>query len=324
MSQSTYQTFHTFAGFTLHSPSGYLRISGPHQLDFLQRQTTNDLHQLSEKRALLTVLTSPTARLLDVFYLMQGTQADEPVIDALSLTGNSKGMAGYLKSRIFFMDRVSVADLSPDFVQLSLGGPHASDVLIEAGLAAPRQVDEIMSASLDGVDVFSLRQDPRVAFPYRLIIPSGRCEAVKAALLKAGAVYLSPDIFEILRLEAGLPAASHELVEAYTPLELNLESAVSDTKGCYTGQEVLARQRTYDKVTRKLVGLRLEAPVNAGDEVLDEERSAGSITSAGVSPRFGPLALAVLRRPFSEPGSQVRIKIDGQDIKGVVHSLPFT
>ena len=121
MTDSSYQSFHTSAGFYQHLPSGYLRISGPHQVDFLQRQTTNDLHLLSEKHALLTVLTSPTARLLDVFYLLPEAQAGEPSIGVISLTGNGKKVAAYLKSRIFFMDRVSVADLSPDFAQLSLG-----------------------------------------------------------------------------------------------------------------------------------------------------------------------------------------------------------
>ncbi len=142
--------------------------------------------------------------------------------------------------------------------------------------------------------------------------------------MQAGAVELTPDIFEILRVETGLPAAYHELVEAYTPLELNLETAIVDTKGCYTGQEVIARQRTYDKVARKLVGLRLEASVSNGADVLAESRPAGVVTSAILSPRLGPLALAVLRRPHNEPNTHVQIKADDQLVNGVVQALPFS
>jgi folate-binding protein YgfZ len=323
MTDTDYQVFNDFAGFYLISPAGYLRLSGPHQVEFLQRQITNDINFLAARGALFTALTSAAARLLDVFYLLPAAQAGEPAIDVVSLTGNGRGMAGYLKSRIFFMDRVSVADLSPDYAQLSLGGPQAREALAKAGVADPPGVGQGVVTSIAGVEARLVGQDPQIGFPYRLIVPTSGCEAVRSALLQGGAAGLSEDSFEILRLEAGLPRAAHELVEAYTPLELNLESAISEAKGCYTGQEVLARQRTYDKVTRKLVGLALEAPVTAGAEVLVEGRSVGNVTSAALSPRLGPLALAVLRRPHNEAGIQVQVKTEGQPVKGAVTSLPF-
>jgi tRNA-modifying protein YgfZ len=323
MTGSSYQSFQTSAGFYQHSPAGLLRIRGPHQVNFIQRQTTNDMQTLTQQRALFTILTAPNARLLDAFYLMHGAQEGEDSIDVISMTGNGRGMAAYLKSRIFFMDRVSVTDLSPDVVQISLGGRQAAEVMIKAGFSTPPQVNEYQAVSLDGVDICVLGQESQIGFPYRLIIASADCGRVKSALLRVGAVELSPDVFEILRVENGLPAAMHELVEAYTPLELNLETAISDTKGCYTGQEVIARQRTYDKVTRKLVGLRLEASVTNGAEVLAEGRPAGVVTTAVLSPSLGPIALAVLRRPHNEPNTHVQIKGEGQPVNGIVQGLPF-
>jgi tRNA-modifying protein YgfZ len=132
-------------------------------------------------------------------------------------------------------------------------------------------------------------------------------------------VELSDAEYEILRLEAGLPAAGHELTEEYTPLETGLEQLVSTSKGCYTGQEVLARQVNYDKVTRHLAGLRLKAEVPAGSSVTSEGKPAGIITSIAISPRLGPIALAVLRRPYHEPGTAVSVG----EIKGTVEALPF-
>ena len=233
------------------------------------------------------MLTAPNARLLDVFYLLPGVRESEEAVEVVSLTGSGRAMTAYLKSRIFFMDRVTVTDLSQDFVQISLGGRQAAQVLAKAGIPTPSQVDEYQTGSLSGVELHVLGQDAQIGFPYRLIFASAGCETVKSAIMQAGAVELSPDIFEILHVELGLPAALHELVEAYTPLELDLETAISDTKGCYTGQEIIARQRTYDKVTRKLVGLRLEESVSNGAEVLAEGRPAGVVTSVSLSPPAG-------------------------------------
>jgi tRNA-modifying protein YgfZ len=323
MTGSSNQSYQSSGGFFIHSASGYLSIHGPHQIDFIQRQTTNDVQLLKQHKALLTVLTAPNARLLDVFYLLPGAHGGEDAVDVISLTGNGRGMMAYLKSRIFFMDRVSVTDLSQDFMQVSLGGRQAAEILSNAGLPTSPQADEYKTASLAGVELRVLGQDAHIGFPYRLIFAAAGCEAVKSALMQAGAFELSPDDFEILRVEAGIPAVAHELVEAYTPLELNLETVISDTKGCYTGQEVIARQRTYDKVTRKLVGLRLEAPAANGAEVLADGRPAGVVTSAVLSPRLGPIALAVLRRTHNEANTRIQVKADGEPLNGVVQALPF-
>jgi folate-binding Fe-S cluster repair protein YgfZ len=100
-------------------------------------------------------------------------------------------------------------------------------------------------------------------------------------------------------------------------------SAIHEAKGCYTGQEVIARQINYDKIARRLVGLRLDAPVSAGATVLVEGRSAGEVTSAALSPRCGPIALAVLRRPHFAPGTPVSVTEAAGAVHGTVTALPF-
>ena len=84
---------------------------------------------------------------------------------------------------------------------------------------------------------------------------------------------LAPEDYETLRVEAGLPAVGHELTEDYTPHETNLAAWISETKGCYTGQEILARQVTYDKITRHLVGLKLDAPAQAAATIPSQGRA---------------------------------------------------
>jgi folate-binding protein YgfZ len=126
---------------------------------------------------------------------------------------------------------------------------------------------------------------------------------VLGVLQDAGAAELSAETWQVLRVEVGLPAASAELVSEYTPLEIGLVEAVAAEKGCYTGQEVIARQITYDKITQHLVGLKLESPAEPGGRLYAEDRPVGTLTSAALSPRFGPLGLAVVRRPFHQLGS---------------------
>lgn len=323
MPDPDYQIFYDSAGFYIHAQAGCLQVSGAHQVEFLQRQTTNDLHLISENRVLLTALTTPAARLLDLFYVLPGFTSSDPSIQVISLTGNGKGMAAYLKSRIFFMDQVTVTDQSQDFAQISLGGPNAADLLARAGLSHVPQPGEYITTEISNVEVRLLGEHLQVGFPYRLLIPTTGLEAIRSALLGSGAAELSPQTYDVLRIEAGIPAAAHELTDAYTPLELNLEAAISSTKGCYTGQEIIARQRTYDKVTRKLVGLRLSALVRPGAEILAAGRQVGSLTSSALSPHLGAIGLAVLRRPSHEPGTQVEAKTNGSPVSGVVVELPF-
>jgi folate-binding protein YgfZ len=127
-------------------------------------------------------------------------------------------------------------------------------------------------------------------------------------------------------VENRLPAPEAELTGDFTPLEIGLEAAVSTTKGCYTGQEVIARQLNYDKVTQHLVVLRMQAPGKAGERAWVEGRPVGLLTSAAQSLRFGPLALAVIKRPYHQPKTGVIIGGDGKagGTPAVVAELPLT
>jgi folate-binding protein YgfZ len=110
------------------------------------------------------------------------------------------------------------------------------------------------------------------------------------------------------------------LTDAFNPLEANMAWVCADDKGCYTGQEIIARQITYDKVTRTLVGLRSRHAMAPGMDVLAGERQAGSVTSAIQDPDSEAyLALAIVKRPANEPGSEVTVA--GQP--AIVTTLPF-
>jgi folate-binding protein YgfZ len=314
-----YEAAATGAAYFHQAQSGYLRISGMDRHAFLQRQTTNDLRDLKAGLSLVTVLTSPAARILDVLTLLEELDA----IGVITLPGYGGNTARYLKSRIFFMDKVTLEDASAEYSQIDLIGPQVQTVLQRVGLIIPDGERHVVSGEITGNPVRVLGQHQP---GYRLLFPAAAFSEVSAALGAAGTVPLSPEAYEILRIEAGIPAAGHELSEENTPLETGLAWTVSDNKGCYTGQEVIARQITYDKITRQLVGVHLERPAQPGDRLrsLEEKRSVGTVTSAVTSPRFGSIALAIVRRPYHISGIQLTLGDQTSSSTAIVVDLPFT
>lgn len=315
-----YEAARTYAAFFIQPDAGYLRINGEDRIAFLQRQTTNDLRLLGPDRAMVTVLTSPTARILDVFLLLQEPDA----IGVITLPGRGAATGRYLRGRIFFMDRVTVTDASATVAQIDLEGPHAEAVLHALGVIQTPALDQVILATICGVPTRVIGRKGLTGFGYRLLVPAEASGTAIKALGDGGVTPLTVESYETLRVEAGMPGPRSELTEEYTPLEVRLQDAISDRKGCYTGQEVIARQITYDKVTRRLVGLQLETPVVVGNQVLAEGKPVGVITSAAISPRFGPIALAVIKRPYDQPGTAVTAVGESSSARAMVTSLPFS
>jgi tRNA-modifying protein YgfZ len=318
-----YQAGSSHSLFFPQPSSGLIRITGPDCIEFIQRQSTQDAGQLEQERGLLTVLTSPTARIFDVLYLLDDTQAEKSLL-LVTLAGRSSQTFQYLQSRIFFNDKVTLQDLSQEVSQLDLFGPQSDQILKALHLAAPQDEDGWEESAYGEDSLRILKMSQSISLGYRLLVPSRRSADLSQALSGLRAMQADPEVYQIFRVERGLPAAQNELVEEFTPLEVGLQSAISHQKGCYTGQEVIARQVNYDKITRNLVGLKMDAHSPEGASISAEGRPAGRITSSAVSPSFGPIALAVVRRPYHEAGSYVSVDVNGQEIPAQVHPLPFS
>jgi folate-binding protein YgfZ len=301
--------------------SGYLRIGGEDRAAFLQRQTTNNLRLVQPGRAVLTVLTTPTARILDVLYVLPEADA----LGVITLPGRSESTRRYLQSRIFFMDKVAVAGASAELAQIDLWGADMPIILERLGIDPELQPDQVVAGAIDGVPVQALALEPTFGLGVRLLLPAAGLAALQTTLAQAGAERILDEEYSLRRIEAGLPAGGAELTEDYTPLEAGLAAAISSTKGCYTGQEVIARQVTYDKVTQHLCGLRLTRRAQPGERVWAPDGSpVGRVTSAATSPRLGEIVLAVVKRPHHEPGSDLWVGETLESaMEGRVVSLPF-
>lgn len=301
--------------------TGYLRITGSDRVQFLQRQTTNDLSRLLPGYILTTVLTSPTARILDVLTLLI-EQRDPKVISVITLPGYSSKTRQFLQSRIFFMDKVTIQDSSADFGQIDLIGPSWNYLVPNLGIDHPPAEDEIQYGQIGSTPV---RAFNHFELGIRLLFPSSGESDVVAALARSGSEEISSETYGILRVEAGVPSPAHELTEDYTPLEAGLEKAISTEKGCYTGQEVLARQITYNKVTRQLVGLRLTSQsfVDAPLRSPEDHKNVGEITSVAHSPRYGFIAIGMVKQPYYQPGTRLIVGDPKEGHSATVSSPPF-
>jgi folate-binding protein YgfZ len=170
---------------------------------------------------------------------------------------------------------------------------------------------------LDGVPARAIRTDAGID----VLVKSSQLESLQAALEHRGAVAVRESAVECLRIERGLPRYGVDMDDSVIPQEAGLnERAVSFTKGCYVGQETVARLYYRGKPNRHLRGLLLSAGASTGAELRLEARPVGTLTSVADSPKFGWIGLALVRRE-APPGTTVAVGDDG--VRAEVVELPF-
>ena len=279
-----------------------LLLTGTEAAEFLQGQVTNDVEGLETGQGCYALLLTPKGKIRADLRVLRGP--DWLRIDA-------ERSAGALLTRTVQMYSIGRDVRSEDQTEsrtvLSVLGPGARDALD----VAPPEVEHSWVEGRHGIYVTTdLGVD--------ILCPTAEREAVRREL---DLPEVSEEVAECLRIEAGRPRHGRELTEEVIPQEAGLnDRAVSFTKGCYVGQETVARLYYKGRPNRRLRGLRLAAPALPGDEVVLDGRRVGAVGSACVSPSRGPIALALVRRE-AEPGALVTVG----DIAGpaeIVH-VPF-
>jgi folate-binding protein YgfZ len=198
---------------------------------------------------------------------------------------------------------------------VSLLGPESDRVSGVEELAPAEHAHRV--DLVGGVDVRAIRTDGGMD----LLCASSATEALIDALAERGAVPVSEDAADCVRVERGRPRYGVDLDDSVIPQEAGLnERAVSFTKGCYVGQETVARLYYRGKPNRHLRGLMLSAPASPGEELSLDGRTVGRLATVVESPRFGPIALALVRRE-APPGATVSVGSEGRN--AAVVALPF-
>lgn len=279
--------------------------TGRDALDLLNRLTTNDLGGLHVAEVATTVLTSEIGRVIDVFQVVCLRPGRLMLI---SESIDSKPLIENI-DKYTILEDADLEDVSSQIARVGIRGPQARAVAGEITEADVSSVDagEVRYVPAFGDGAILLKGNPLVPDGYDVLIPAEAAGQVWEAAVNAGAVPVGHHALEHARIEVGIPGAGTELNDRVNPLEAGLEEFVSFTKGCYVGQEVIARLDTYDKVQRRLI--RLDAPegVESGELLESGTRSAGWVSSVSRLPSNGrAAALGYVRKAFLKPGTVLR------------------
>jgi tRNA-modifying protein YgfZ len=292
------------------SERGKLALTGGEAKAFLQGQVTNDVEGLEPGRGCYAAFLTHKGKMLgDMRVLDVG---DELLLDTerVALQELFNMIRRYKLGR-----DVELHKRTLELGLLSLAGPDARRIAGADDLGTNEH--DNVRAEIAGAPVILVTTDVGVD----VFVPADRTDAVRAALEAAGAVPVSEEAAETLRVETGRPRYGIDLDDGVIPQEAGLnERAVSFTKGCYVGQETVARLFYRGKPNRHLRGLRLSGAASTGDELRLGEKTVGRVGTIVVSPTFGPIALAIVRREAS-PGDTLTVGDDGA--RAEVAELPF-
>jgi folate-binding protein YgfZ len=304
-----YRQLREECGLLDRSDRGKLLVSGPDGAEYLQGQLTNDVEGLEPG-------DGQHAALLDRKGHMQADmRVLRPAAEEIWIDTDPEAIAAARRHlEMYSIGRdVKVADVSEERAILSLVGPRSAEIAATAPLpenaceaGALAGIAFLAAGTRDGIDLIAAAAD---------------AERLRTVLHEAGAVAVSPAAVEILRIEAGVPRFGAEMDVRTMPAEAGIvESAVSFTKGCYIGQETVARLHYKGRPNRHLRGLRLSAPAAPGEALRLGEKEVGQLGGVAVSPALGPIGLAILRRE-AEPGCELAVGEDG--VTARVVDLPF-
>ncbi|MDB6029222.1 MAG: Folate-binding protein YgfZ [Verrucomicrobiales bacterium] len=306
-------------------------LAGADRQKFLNGQVTNDVNKLKAGEGCYAALITAKGKMqsdLNIYNLENELLLDfEP--------GLSDAISQRLDKYII-ADDVQVVDVAPHYGLLSVQGPKAAETIakLDLGIAIPQQPMSFASVKSDMLGEIYLMNQPRVGGSgFDLFVPTNALGAVADKLIAAakefGGRACGWRALEIARVEAGLPRFGADMDENNLPPEAGLDKrAISYTKGCYIGQEVIARIRTYGQVAKALRGLRLPDELKAlpsrGEKVFLGDKDVGYITTAIFSPKLkANIALGYVRREANKIGTELVLKTSEGNIPVKTVELPF-
>lgn len=301
---------------------GRVLISGADHLDFLHRMTTNHFQTLADRAGIEAAFTENRGRILDLgtFY-----RRNEQTLAVLS-PGAIDEILSWL-DRYIFAEEISFEEIAGQTAMFELFGPRAGEM-----------VQEVFATDISAIQPHHLLETPLPdalwiarldRFGHPGLRATGDLQEIAVIwekLLEMGTRPVGEEAWDILRIEEGLPVRGRELTDEHNPWEAGLDRTIHMDKGCYIGQEVIARLEAYDKVKQHLVGLRWDegSLPPSGTELKAERKTAGQITSAVFSPLLKHnIALGYVRRAHCAPGTILEFISDTGPQAVEVVSLPF-
>jgi tRNA-modifying protein YgfZ len=295
---------------------GKILVKDSDRLPFLHNQSSNDLKILKPGQGCDTVFLTSTARTIDLTtaYVL------EDAVLLLTSPNRCQQLFTNLDKYIFFADRVQLTNASDDYAIFNLIGAASFQILEKLGINFP--LDQPYGTHQEftmGDITLRVAIGSSLATPgYTLIVPLAQAAQLWQQLVNLGIAPIGTNLWETLRILQGRPAADAELTEDYNPLEAGLLQTISFNKGCYIGQETIARLETYKGVKQNLWGISLAAPATPGEALMLDGEKVGKLTSYTKTTQ-GCYGLAYLRTKAGGVGLQVQVG----NTTGEIVDVPF-
>ena len=272
----------------------------------LHHLTTNSIKPLKSGRALEAALLTSKARLLDWLSIARVATAGGDEWRVITSPNRREQFEPHARRFVLFRQEVSIQDVSGSTGLFALMGPQ---------VLAQRESGAVQM--LEGGCEWPSTRLPRGAWSWRDSAGGAKPEGAE----------VDGETFNVLRIEAGIAVAGLEITEDFNPWEANFDASISLSKGCYNGQEVVARLHSYAKIKQRLRGLifsqALDASQLSGAALQRNGKAAGRLTSAVVSPSLGLVALAYVREDAFEAGSSLQVLAGQAEVEAQMVELPF-
>lgn len=270
---------------------GILRMQGSDGLDLLHRISTNALADLQIDRARPTILTNALGRIIDTVTVLHTRLGPLLVTSA----GREQAVAEWIQGKIFFQDDVQLEDESGAWTLIGIFGAAKAGMLRKLlGVVNPPGEEQLVDT--DGSLIW---HSPGRLDGYWCLLPGEILDTLGDPRLHADSG-TDRTAYHALRIAAGLPDADHELAQDVTPLDVGLDDWVAFDKGCYIGQEVIARMESRQQRPKKLVRLMLSGPATPGSHLMADGVTAGILTSVALHPQAGWIGLGLLRTRIAD------------------------
>ena len=311
------------------SSRGKIRVTGEDRVKWLQSIISNDILPLTPGQGIYSTFLTHKGKIIAYFRVYQ--LGDALMLEDVGETGDTTFAT--LRKFLLFGTKAKMENCGETWGLLLISGPKALELIrstfgTDLSSLKPLSFEKL---EIDGHPALLIRSEETGATDIEILIPSGGLRGAWERLWTVGeAMGLQPfgtHALETLRVEAGIPKMGPDLNENIVPPEANLEGkSFSLSKGCYPGQEVVARMDTYGSVRRRLVGLilsELAVPLS-GAKVYSGDREVGWVSSAVLSPSLGKvIALGFPLRDFTTPGTELAVEIDERRAAATVEALPF-
>ncbi len=303
-----------------------IRIFGNDHIDLLHRLTTNEVRTLKPGEGQINIFTNEKGRIVDRVSLFKFEKEMRLLISA----GNSKKVSDWIEKYVFIED-VKTEMLSNTGL-LSIFGPKSSEFLSNLFNV---KFDDLLDCHFKEIDwnnhTVQIARVDELGFPgFNLITEESALDKLWDNLIKQGSQFdlkpMGEETYETLRIESGWPVYGKDFDEEINPHEANMRPFINFDKGCYIGQEVVARLDTYEKVQKYLMGIVLEGETqpNRKDSIFIDDKEVGYITSVTHSFDSGKnIALGSVRTKFIKEEAKLQVRSGEKEISGRLVKLPF-